>query len=108
VQLHDVGRQPRVEPRQRFRIASLQMLTLHDNVAVSLAWTVAVRAGNAGSVRGEDLQDVRRQAAAAATDASQGDFPYPAGFKWQLAPNGSIVWQQQRAGVLPRRSCRRS
>ena len=82
----------------RFRAAKAAMLLLRDLAAFTLAWESAVRGGNAGRPRGADLQD--RRGRPLLPQLLSAVFPFPAGFLWQFAPDGTKPRQARRAGSL--------
>ncbi|KAL4439968.1 hypothetical protein ABPG75_002969 [Micractinium tetrahymenae] len=85
---------------QRFKAAQPLLLLLRDAVAITAAWESAVRGHNACILQGEDLQD-RRGSSLLTQLLQHAEFPYAAGFRWQLAPNGTKARQARRAGSLP-------
>lgn len=83
----------------RCRGAQELLLLLRDCSAFSLQWAAAVRAHSVGGVRAVDVQDQRGQSLLPQLRVPE--FPFPAGYRWQLAPNGSKTVQARRAGSLP-------
>lgn len=85
---------------ERFREAQPVLLLLRDAAATTIAWASAARAHNACIVRGQDVQD-RRGSCLLPALLQHAEFPYAAGYRWQLAPNGTKAKQARRAGCLP-------
>lgn len=82
----------------RFAAAKQLLLLLRDGCSITLAWSTAVRAQNAGIVRLQDLQDRRGQPLQARLQDHT--YSFSAGFQWQFALNGTKTCQQARAGSL--------
>lgn len=76
-----------------------RLLLLRDCLGFGCLWSSAMRAMNAGVLTFDDVQDRRGQPLL--PQLMQPQFPFPEGFQWQLAPNGTKPRQQRRAGVLP-------
>lgn len=72
---------------------------LRNMILLSHQWESAVRADNSRRFSPLELQDVRGQPLAPHLLAAS--FPFPAGFKYQLAPDGTKPMQQRRAGCIP-------
>ncbi|KAL4437099.1 hypothetical protein ABPG75_004238 [Micractinium tetrahymenae] len=75
------------------------LLLQRDQLAFSLCWGAAVRAENAGALQLKEVQDRRGQPLGPLL--LQPAFPFPEGFQWQLAPDGTKVARRRRAGVVP-------
>lgn len=97
--LGQLGPQAALAPAYRFAAATPVMLLLRDSVDTSLAWESAVRGGNASSLAADELQD--RRGNPLLPELRQAEFPFQAGYQWQLAPNGTKTQQERRAGYLP-------
>jgi hypothetical protein len=62
-------------------------------------WESSMRGDNSRRFSPDELQDLHGQPLAGSL--LQPSFPFSAGFKYQLAPNGTKPRQQRRAGSLP-------
>lgn len=75
------------------------LLLQRDATGICCMWGSAERDDNACRLSLAELQD--RHGRPIAQQLLQQAFPFPAGFQWQLAPDGSKSRQSRRAGTIP-------